>query len=163
MRTLEVFFDYACPYCLKGHENLLSLSPNQTQIEIKWHPCEAHPRPERYGLHSDICARGFYFALEHGADIMEYHRRMYNAALKERVNIEDLSVIAKKLEGLLDTDKFYKVLQGGAYVKELTDNNRMVWETYAFPAVPSYFMNGKTLAAIENIGVTKDRLADFLR
>jgi len=39
---LEVFFDYACPYCQQGHESLLELLPQYPQVEIVWYPCEAH-------------------------------------------------------------------------------------------------------------------------
>jgi len=33
MLKLEVFFDYACPYCLRGHEDLLELLPQYPQVE----------------------------------------------------------------------------------------------------------------------------------
>ena len=162
MPKLEVFFDYACPYCLRGHEYLLELLPQYPQIEIVWCPCEAHPRPDRYGPHSDLCARGMYFAIEHGADLMEYHVRMYSAALKNRADIEDSLVVSKLTDGLLDSDAFYAALSGGAYLDRLSENNRLAWETHRFPAVPSYCMNGKLLKAIENIGVSKQQLAAFM-
>lgn len=89
MRHLELFFDYACPYCLRAHELLLELLPLHSDIEIDWRPCESHPRPDSYGPHSDLCIRGMYFARAHGADLLEYHRLMYRAALIERADIED--------------------------------------------------------------------------
>ncbi|MDR1669694.1 MAG: DsbA family protein, partial [Oscillospiraceae bacterium] len=49
LRKLEVFFDYACPYCRRGHEDLTALLPKHPDIEVVWRPCEAHPRPEVYG------------------------------------------------------------------------------------------------------------------
>jgi len=162
MLKLEVFFDYACPYCLRGHEYLLELLPQYPQVEIVWCPCEAHPRPDRYGLHSDLCARGMYFALDLGADILEYHDRMYCAAVKNRADIEDLRIVSELTDSLLDSDAFYAALSGGAYLNRLLENNRFAWETYCFPAVPSYRMNGKLLKSIENIGVSIQRLADFI-
>jgi len=162
MPKLEVFFDYACPYCLRGHEYLLEVLPLYPQLEIVWCPCEAHPRPDRYGLHSDLCARGMYFALEHGADLLEYHDRMYRAALKSRADIEDLRALSKLTDGLLDADAFYAALSGGAYLDRLSENNRLAWKTHRFPAVPSYRMNGKLLKSIENIGVSKQQLAAFI-
>ena len=36
MRHLELFFDYACPYCLRAHELLLELLPLHSDIEIDW-------------------------------------------------------------------------------------------------------------------------------
>lgn len=162
MSKLEVFFDYTCPYCLQGHEYLLELLLQYPQVEIGWRPCEAHPRPEHFGVHSDLCARGMYFALEHGADLMEYHDRMYCAALKNRTNIEDLHIVSKLLDGLLDANAFCAALSGDAYLDKLLENNKLAWEILRFPAVPSYRMNGKLLKSVGNIGVTKQQLTAFI-
>lgn len=162
MSKLEVFFDYACPYCLRGHEYLVELLPQHPDIEVEWHPCEAHPRPDRYGPHSDLCARGMYFALEHGADLMEYHRRMYRAALTDRADIEDLRTISGLVDGFLDCDVFRTSLQSGSYRDRLSENNRLAWETYRFLAVPSFRMNGHFQKSIEDIGVDKRQLSNFL-
>jgi len=103
-----------------------------------------------------------YFALEHGADLLEYHDRMYRSALKSRADIEDLRALSKLTDGLLDADAFYAALSGGAYLDRLSENNRLAWKTHRFPAVPSYRMNGKLLKSIENIGVSKQQLAAFI-
>ena len=162
MPILEVFFDYACPYCMRGHEYLTELLPEYPDIEIAWRPCEAHPRPEQYGRHTDLCARGMFYAQEHSSDLMEYHRRMYRAAVTERADIEDLHVISELMDGLLDCNAFHTAMLQGTYVNELRENNRLAWETYDFPAVPSYRMNGKTLKSEPGVGVSKRQLAGFL-
>lgn len=162
MATLEVFFDYACPFCMRGHEILLELAPQYPAITIEWRPCEAHPRPDSYGSHSDLCARGMFYVQEHGTDLMDYHRRMYRAALIDGADIEGLSVVAKLADGLPGSKLLYEALAGGAYLDKLLENNRLAWEAYQFPAVPSYRMNGKLLKSEENIGVTKRRLVEFL-
>ena len=162
MPKLEVFFDYACPYCLRGHKILLELLPQYPGIEVEWRPCEAHPRPDRYGRHSDLCARGMYFAWEQGADLMEYHAIMYRAALTDCADIEDLCVLSRYVDGLLDTDAFYDSLASGAYLDELLENNRLAWETYSFLAVPSCRMNEQFLKCVEDVGLSKQQLAAFI-
>lgn len=162
MSTLEVFFDYACPYCYRGHEILLELLPQFPTVSVEWHPCEAHPRPERYGSHSDLCARGMFFALEQGADLMEYHGRMYHAALVDRIDIESPDVVSQLMEGLLDIKLLGSALSGNLYLDRLCQNNQLAWDSYQFPAVPSYRMNEKLLKAIGNVGITKERLSEFL-
>ena len=129
MYKLEVFFDYACPFCQRGHEYLKELHPFYQQIEIVWCPFEAHPRPDRYGPHSDLCIQGMFFALDHGVDIWAYHDRMFKAALKDRVDIEDINVLASSVRGLLNTDAFRKSLQNGKSVLhfdllQLSENHR---------------------------------------
>ena len=160
--TMEVFFDYACPFCLKGHKYLAELHPLYPQIEIAWHPCEAHPEPDSYGPHSNLCIQGMFFALDHDVDIWAYHDRMYKAALKDRVDIKSIKVLANIVKGLLDTDAFCKSLQNGEYAKVQHDANRYAYEQSGVWAVPSYRMNGKKLDSVENIGITKEQLAAFM-
>ena len=162
MQKIEVFYDFACPFCLKGHSFLKELMPQFHDIEIVWRPCEAHPRPERYGLHSDLCIQGLFFAMEQGADIWEYHERMYRAALIDRVNIEDPEVVAGRVHDILDSDAFLKAIYSGRYEKAVTEANDYAYDHSGVWAVPSYRMDGRKLDSIEDIGITKDQLADFL-
>ncbi len=162
MNKLEVFFDYACPYCLRGHQYLSELHMLYPQVEIVWRPCEAHPRPERYGPHSDLCIQGMFFALDHEVDIWAYHDKMFKAALTDRINIEDVGVLSEAVKGLLDADAFRESLQNGEYVKLQRDANRYAYDLSGVWAVPSYRMNGKKLDSIEDIGITKEQLNSFL-
>lgn len=162
MKILEVFFDYACPFCLQGHNELLEILPQYPAIEIKWRPCEAHPRPESYGRHSDICARAMYFAKECGVDLWEFHRLMYQLTLNDRLNIEELDVVAEALSGLFDAKAFRTALSSGAYLDELLENNRLAWADYQFPAVPSYRLQGQNLPSVCNVGVSKKQLIAFI-
>lgn len=162
MNKLEVFFDYACPYCLRGHEYLIELLPLYPQIEIVWRPCEAHPRPDRYGLHSDLCIQGMFYALEHSADIWAYHECMYRSAHKEKINIEDLDELTNSIRKLLDADDFHASIKKGDYVNIQRKANIYAFEKSDVWAVPSYRMNGRRLNSIENIGVTKKQLELFI-
>jgi len=87
---------------------------------------------------------------------------MYKAALMNGADIEDLRVVSKLTDGLLDSDAFYAALSNEVYLDRLFENNRIAWETHHFPAVPSYCMNGKLLKSIENIGISIQQLAIFI-
>ena len=164
MKKLEVFFDYACPYCLRGHEFLLEILPKFPKIEVEWYPCEAHPRPEDHPPHSDLLARGMYIADDMGVDLAEYHLKMYKAALKDHENIEEIGTVARLVEGLTtDSDKFRKTLLDGAYLGKLNENNQLAWEKYDFPAVPSFRMGEKLLKSVPGVGVTREMLEELLR
>lgn len=163
MRILEVFFDYACPFCLRGHTMLLELLPSFPDIEVRWCPCEAHPRPESYGKHSDLCIQGMFFAQAQGADLDEYHARMYRAAIKDRVDIEDIGVLAGCVSDILDAKAFAAALRAGTYAEALRRSNAHAYQEEGVWAVPSYRMEGKKLDAVENIGVHKKQLEAFLR
>ena len=162
MRKMEVFYDYACPYCQKGHEYLIELLQRHPDIEVDWHPCESHPRPERFGLHSDLCIQGFFFAQQIGADVLDYHNRMYDAALKKRVNIESHDELARIVQGLLEPSDFLKALKSGKYEKKVAEANDYAYEHSGVWAVPAYRMNGRKLDSIEDVGITKEQLADFM-
>jgi len=162
MRRLEVFYDFVCPYCLIGHEYLKELLPQHPDIEVVWRPCEAHPRPEHYGLHSDLCIQGFFFAVGQGVDLWEYNERMYNASLKERVNIEDPEVVAGHVHGLLDPNDFLKALYSGNYEKAVTAANEYAFEQSGVWVVPAFRMDGRKLDSVEDVGVTRQQLSEFL-
>lgn len=162
MPKLEFFFDYSCPYCLKGYNLLLELLPDFPGLEVEWFPCEAHPRPETYGKHSDLCARGMYIARELGVDVMAYHPILFQTALDGRSNIEDPIVIAEAVSSLIPGNALLDALQKGKYQLELEENNRLCWEEYDFPAVPSMRLDGRLLPAIPGVGLTKDGMRAFL-
>lgn len=159
---LEVFFDYSCPYCLQGHVYLLEVLKSHPDIEVVWKPCEAHPRPEVYGSHSDLCARGMYIANEKGADLMKYHEIMYAAALTEKCDIESIDVLSQRVKDILDPAEFSVALSGSSYKDQLDENNRLAWGEYDFSAVPSMRRNGELLISLGGIGLTKQMIEDFL-
>ena len=163
MRKLEVFFDYACPYCLKGHEYLMELLPEYTDIEVIWRACEAHPRPEVYGKYSDLCVQGLLYAMDQGIELLDFHERMYRAALKDKVNIEDPVALADYFKGLFDPVAFRDALMSGKYKQAGLDANDYAYEKSGVWYVPSYRMDGGKLDAAGGVGVTKAQLADFLK
>lgn len=157
-----MFFDYACPYCLRAHEYLTELMPQYPDVSIVWRPCEAHPRPDRYGPHSDLCIQGYFFVRENGADVLAYHDRMYRAALKDRIDIESIDVLTDSVRDLVDADAFRLALQQGTYQKALAESNRLAFERSGVWVVPAYRMEGRKIDAVENVGVSKEQLRRFL-
>ena len=160
--ALEVFFDYACPYCLKGHSALLELLPDFPEIEVVWRPCESHPRPERYGVHSDLCIQGMFFAADAGADLPAYHERMYDLCLRRRVDVEDIDTLAANVGDILDADAFRGALKSGAYRAAQEAANDYAFEQSGVWVVPAYRMDGRRLDSIEDVGVSKAQLKAFL-
>jgi predicted DsbA family dithiol-disulfide isomerase len=163
MRKLEVFFDYACPYCLTGHEYLKEILPEHTDVEVVWKPCEAHPRPEVYKRYSDLCVAGYFYAAEQGADLWDFHDRMYRAALKDGVNIEDPAELANYFKGLLDPDLFRDALSSDKYKQAVLDANDCTYNQSGVWFVPAFRMDGKKLDSEGGKGITKEQLAEFLK
>ena len=159
---MEVFFDYTCPFCVTGHENLLALLPEFPDTEPLWRPCEAHPRPETHGPHSDLCIQGMFFAADQGADLWAYHERMYRLCRRGGIDIEDTDALAAHVGGLLDADAFRGALRNGLYREAGEQANIYAYETSGVWAVPSYRMGGRKLDAVEGVGVTRAQLKAFL-
>lgn len=160
---LHIFFDYICPYCLRAHNYLKELMPEYPDQIIVWHPCESHPRPERFGPHSDLCIQGYFYALEHGVDILEYHDRMYQAVFKDHVNIEDINVLGDYVSDLVDVAKFKSSLEQGMYLEKLKESNELAFEQSGVWAVPAYRLGDLKLDAVENVGVTKEQIGYLLK
>ena len=163
MRKLEVFFDYGCPFCLKGHEYLTELLPGHPDIEVAWRACEAHPRPEAaYGHYSDLCVGGLFFAAEQGIDLKPFHERMYRAALKDNIDIESPAALADYFKDLLDPAAFLEALSSGRYEKAVSEANDYAYERSGVWFIPAYRMDGRKLDSAGGVGVTKAQLAEFL-
>lgn len=160
---LHIFFDYICPYCLRAHNYLKELMPEYPDQIIVWHPCESHPRPERFGPHSDLCIQGYFYALEHGVDVLEYHDRMYQAIFKDHVNIEDIDDLGDYVSDLVDVAKFKSSLEQGMYLEKLKETNELAFEHSGVWAVPAYRKGDLKLDAVENVGVTKEQIGYLLK
>lgn len=162
MNKLEVFFDYACPFCLKGHTNLCKLIDYHPEIEIIWCPCEIYARPENKGYHSDLAIQGMFYALHNNVDIWAYHTLMYNATIKDKVNIEDIDILTNIVGKLVNKKDFRLALSTNKYRKMQQDANKYAFETSGILLLPSYRMNGKKLDSIIGIGVPKTKLSSFM-
>ncbi len=159
---MEIFFDYTCPFCLKGHEYLLDLIGDYKDIEIIWKPTEAHPRPEVYGKHSDLCHQALLFALEKGVDVWLFHENMYDACLKKRIEIESVDALCVYCADFLDAESLRAALEDKRYEKEQSAINDYAYDMSGVWALPSYRMEGKKLDSILGVGITKGKLKKFL-
>lgn len=163
MRKLDIFFDYSCPYCLRGHELLLELLPLHTNIEVTWHGVEAHPRPEDWPPHTDLCMQGLLYVQATGGDVMAYHRRMYDALQKNDVNVEDAAALAACAAGLVDEATLLDALNTGKYAKAQAAENDHAYDECGVWYLPAFRMEGKKLDSEGDFGVTKRQLEEFLR
>jgi len=163
MRKMEVFFDYSCPYCLTGHEYLVELIGQYPDIEIIWRPCEAHPRPEEYHRYSDLCVAGLFYAFEKNIDIWDFHMRMYKAACKDGVDIEDPVALANVFGEILDSADMAEALKNKKFNQAVLDANDYAYEENDVWCVPAFRMDGKKLDAIGGVGITKKDLDEYLK
>ena len=159
---LEVYIDYICPYCYRAYQVLSSMTHKIKDLQIDWRPCESHPRPERYGQHSDLCIQGFFLCRDSGGDIDAYNNLMYKAVFVDHINIEDVDELAEYVAGLIDPEKFKTALVDGKYLTDLQVNNVRAWDELGLDAVPSFRVGEKELYAIPGVGVSAEQLEKFL-
>lgn len=160
---LEVFFDYLCPFCYKGHKNLLELRDKYPQPDITWRPCEAHPRPEPAVRHSDLAIQGMYFIRDHHCDIWNYHKLIFETVFVTSGNIEDLDTltdIAGRCNA--DPDEFCQAVSENRYAGEVEAGNRYAWEEQGLKAVPSYRSDPAFIGSQNGVMVALEELDRFL-
>ena len=147
MKKVEVFFDYNCPYCLKGHNSLVQLLQEHPHLEVVWHPCEIYERPQNYPgmMHTDICIQGMFFAADNDVDLWDYHKKVYDLIFKERVNVEDINSFSNAFYGLLDADSLSQALKTGKYINNLKEANHYAFKVTGVEIVPTYRLDGGKL------------------
>ena len=163
MRKMEVFFDYSCPFCLTGHEYLVEVIKQHQDIEIIWRPCEAHPRPEEYHRYSDLCVQGLFYALEQNVDIWDFHMKMYNAACKDGIDIEDPVALSNVFRDMFDPAGMVDAIKSGRFEKSVLDANDYTYEENDVWCVPAFRLEGRKLDAVGGVGISKKELEEFLK
>ncbi|MCL1988760.1 MAG: DsbA family protein [Firmicutes bacterium] len=146
MKKLEIFFDYNCPYCLKGHHNLLDNLHNYKNVEIEWHPCEIYERPKHYSgmYHTDLCVQTMFFAKDSGLDLLKFNQKMYDIIFQQNVNVENIDDLANALQDTLDAESLKQALKTGKYANDLKKANNYAFAVKGVRIVPSYCAdNGK--------------------
>jgi predicted DsbA family dithiol-disulfide isomerase len=87
---------------------------------------------------------------------------MYNAAVIEKVNIEDPKVIVSHARNVLDADKLLGVIQSGVLADAVLAANDYAYEQSEVWVVPAFRMDGRKLDSISGVGVTKEQLDAFM-
>ena len=83
--------------------------------------------------------------------------------VRDSVNIEDPEVLAGQVDNLLDPKDFLEEIMSGTYERSVNEAHEYAWVKTGLSAVPSFRMDGRSLDASEDVGVTKQQLADFLK
>ncbi|MCL2420784.1 MAG: DsbA family protein [Defluviitaleaceae bacterium] len=143
MKKVEVFFDYNCPFCLKGHDQLKALTKEKPDLEITWHPCEISEYKNNFtGTHTDISLQGLYFVLDNGVDVWQYHQRVYDMIFKDRTYTQDVDSFVKAFDGFLDTAALAEALKSGKYTDKLKESNQFAFTVTGVHVVPTYRTDG---------------------
>jgi predicted DsbA family dithiol-disulfide isomerase len=143
MKKIEMFFDYLCPYCLLGHEQLVEFLQDKPEVEIEWHPCEVrilHGNPPN--INSDICIQGMYFSLENDLDIWQYHQKMYDLIHKEKINCENTDTFIEAFADFFDAEAFRVALASGKYNDKVEKANNFAFQETGVHVVPTYRTDG---------------------
>jgi predicted DsbA family dithiol-disulfide isomerase len=170
MTKVQFFYDYDCPYCKRGFEDLLEIADSFSEIEIEWRPVEAHPRPEDHSPHTDLCIQAFYIAEELGVDLTAFHKALFQAVSGEKQNVEEGEVIAKVLKGIVDETKFLELLKSGKYVSKVNENDDLAYEKNEVWFLPAFRLTGSggdltnapRLDAKGGVGVSREEIKGFL-
>ncbi|MCL2618455.1 MAG: hypothetical protein FWD98_05305 [Defluviitaleaceae bacterium] len=164
IRKLEIFIDYACPYCLDVYGFLEELLPEFPGIEPVWRLCESHPRPHRHedNPFSDLCIQAMFLAAESGVNAQAFHRRTFDILHRREADAEDIGSLCEAYADLLGTEQLRHALESGRYRQALEAANCYAFEQSRVWAVPALRLGGASLDAKLKIGLTREDILDFL-
>jgi len=140
MKKLEVFFDYYCPYCLKGHEQLLAFLKDKPELEVIWHPCEVSKlyQDTKRMKRSDIFMQGMFFAAASGADLWQYHEKVYALILNKGMLSGNTDVFSDALKGVIDGDAFRLAYESGKMQHQVEEANAYAFNQTGVHVLPTY-------------------------
>lgn len=163
MKQVEVYFDYMCPYCYKGHLNLLQLLPQHPDVQIVWMPCEAHPRPEVRDHYTDVAIMGMFYLRDNAGDVERYNNLVYDAHFNQHVLIDAPDVLTQiAVQCGADADAFRTAIIDGRYADQVMQANIRAWGDMGWEAVPSYTCNGQKIGSHGGVLVAMEKLDEFL-
>lgn len=150
MKKLEVFFDYFCPYCLKGHDQLVEFVKDKPDLELIWHPCEIYKLPGNpYATkRTNNCIQGMFFAAEKISDLWKYHQRVYDLIFVEKVSVDDVDAFTGYFKGIFGDNgvrEFGDALKGGKYKGVVDKANGYAFQETGVHVVPTYRADGGVL------------------
>jgi len=143
MKKIEVFFDYNCPSCLKGYEQLIEFMRGKPHLEILWHPCEIRVFKNEPGQ-TDIGLQGVYFAADNNIDLWRYHERIFKMVRDELYN-NDINNFINAFDGFLNTRAFRHAITTGKYIARLKKSNHYAFKKTGVHVVPTYRVDGGCL------------------
>ena len=145
MKKLEVFFDYNCPYCLKGHEQMLDFLPKHPGLNVVWHPCEISVYKKEHGKDTDLCQQAMFFAVDCKIDLWSFHKKIYDMIFVDEANTKDVDVLTYALKDLLDAEALRQALKSGKYIKNVMESNNFAFKVTGVHVVPTYRADGGVL------------------
>lgn len=160
MKTVEVYFDYACPFCYTGLRDLHAVLPEFPNLEIAYRACEAWPNPDSEAA---LAFQGMHYILAHHGDVRPYHDRVF-AALFDRRQHLDTRVLAHCAEASgIDAEAFSAALQAKTYAGQQAAANSHAYDTLGIEAVPTLMCGGLRYGAELGVGITPEGLRRFFR
>lgn len=163
MSQLEFFYDYTCPFCMRGYEALLKQLDQHPDIEVLWRPCDVNPVPVSNPYFSNLGIQGFFFAQDEGCDLIEYNTRVFRAANVDRVGRHDRAAFAEYVKDLLDPQASIEVLENEKYKDKQIEGNDYAYEQNGVWYIPALRMNGKKLDASGGLGLSEKQIEKFLK
>lgn len=163
MSKLEFFYDYDCPFCMRGYHALLENLALHPDIEVIWRPCDINPLPEANPYSYNLGIQGYYFAEEKGIDLFAYNTRIFQAANVDRLDRYDHAKFAEYVQDLLDPEELTEALRSGRYKEKQFAGNDYAYEENGVWYIPALRMNGKKLDATGGLGISEKELAKFLK
>lgn len=155
---VDVFFDYSCPFCYRGHLYLKELMKSFDTIKLNWCPCEAHPHQL-----PNLPMQALFFLLEQGGDVWAFHDEVYEALFERNRQLTDQDVILDCAEAAnVDVGQLKEALLENCYYDQQTKANQYAYEQNKVWAVPSFVCGDLRLDSVEGVGITKEQLQEFL-
>lgn len=190
-KQVEVFFDYICPFCYRGLNDLMSIQDDYPDLDFIYRPSKVHfensetpvqdssmdrvlkvflneadleyNKPFNPISDTNLAFKAMNYLQEHHGKVDLYNYNIYKAHFVDQKNIADINIILDCASSCgIEVEKLKEFLTNEDYSRRHQEDLEYAYLEKKIEFVPTLIMEDKRLNAIEAQGFTKEQLIKYL-
>lgn len=161
--TLEIFYDYICPFCYRGLREFFELLPDYPHIQIDLCPCEVNPEAPFSASSSHRAIQLAYYLKERGLNVKKFNELVFEEHFENQGDISQPALLTAFAEECgADPGEVASVLEKNSYSEKIREVNRLVWDELPVAAVPAYRLGDIVQSSSGGILLSRAKLIELL-
>lgn len=161
--TLEIFYDYICPFCYRGLHEFFELLPDYHHVHIDLCPCEVNPGAPLSAASSYRAIQLAYYLKSRNLNLKRYNDLIFEEYFENQGDINNIEVLMRfAKESGADLEDAASVFDNASYARKIQEANHLVWQKLRVPAVPAYRLGDIVQSSSGGLLISRAKLIALL-